>query len=571
MPERQPDQTEGSEEQREAPGGHGLTWRDLVFPQELLDRHGARVLDPSTAPLDEGERRPDSTVYRADVLLIPAQVLGRDGMYEEDDDEQERREKLGRHGLAWIDEQLQTIGLKVALREPPGGGNDERPRWHAVALEIAPGAKDVVVDAWRALRVLRRALAEIPDTSPKKPYLAKIALDHLLVGSAFAGVGGAGIGGEPATSGHGVPDPGSAAAPVNGYARTPVTVVAGPPARRPEAEIGGRRPVLVIPDTGVPPQGHPWFRPVTAPDSFLSVSEDAQKVIQGAVSAGGQAGAAGAGPLRPLAGYEEVIAPPNPLLGIMDSHTGHGLMQAGLVCQIAPDARVLMLKVMYADGVVPESALHEALNHIIATIEHGSFVDVMTFACGGFHETAEDKLYTPILMERITRLRELGVVVVAAAGNHASSRPFWPAAGAVKGTREPGLAPMLAVAATNPDDTIAIFSNEHEAVEWLAPGAAVVSTFPAGVRGSATAGLRTRDLRARGHRASFDKDNHGDFATWSGSSFAVPILGAAILALMIEDSQALDLKVTDAQTARARAHRVVGKLMAGTMPAITPV
>ncbi|MEU0521684.1 S8/S53 family peptidase [Streptosporangium sp. NPDC006007] len=535
-PARQP---EGAE-------NYGLPWRDLAFPQELLDRHGATVLDPSTAPLDEGERRPDSTVYRTNVLLIPAQVLDR-------------------NGLGWINEQLAAIGLAIVSYDTSADDHDERPRWHAAVLGVAKQGKDVVVDAWRALRVLRRALADFPD-SRRKEYLAKIALDHLLVGSAFAGAG-AGISGEPATSGHGVPDLGGFATPTGGYARTPVTVVAGPPARRPEADIGGRRPVLVIPDTGLPRQGHSWFLPVTTPDSFLSVSVEAQKSIEAAVDTALRTTKM---PAARLVGYEEVTAPPNPLLGTPSSQTGHGLMQAGLVCQIAPDAKVLMLRVMYADGVVVEAALHAALDHVFKKIQAGFFVDVVTFACGYFHETADDEAFTPTLMEKINHLRERGVVVVAAAGNYASNRAFWPGAGAKDGLRNLALAPMLAVGAKNPDGTVAIFSNEHEAIQWLAPGAAVVSTFPPGIKGSGAPDLRPPDVHPPG-RASFDRDNYNEFATWSGSSFAVPILGAAIMALMIEDFQTLDLPVTDAQTAIARAHRVVGKLRAGILPEITPI
>ena len=542
------------------PDGEGesyrLPWRDRAFPQEVLDRYGARVLDPSTVALDEGEPRPDSTVYRSDVLLIPAQLLNK-------------------AEIGWINRELGKIGLAVVSYEgsdnhgSDGNGStgyrddrDEWPRWGAAVLGVAPGGRDVVVDAWRALRVLRRALADLPDDSLGKQYLAQVALDHLLVGSAFSGVGaGADIGGQPATSGHGVTDHGFSA-PLGGYARTPVTVVAGPPFRRSAPEIGGRRPVLVIPDTGLPRNGHPWFAPVTKGDSFLSVSEEAQKSIEDAVNVKGLIDRVR---VLGLIGYEEVIASPNPLLGTLDSHTGHGLMQAGLVCQVAPDAEVLMLKVMCADGVVVEAALHAALDHVLERIQRGEFVDVVTFACGYFHETAADQEFTPTLMAKIKALRERGVVVVAAAGNYASERAFWPGAGAELVPQDPGLAPMLTVGATNPDETIAIFSNEHEAIQWLAPGAAVVSTFPPGVRGSEGPNLRPPG------RASYDRDNYGEFATWSGSSFAVPILGAAVMAMMIEDFQGLNLDRTDRKNAIDRAHHVVGKLMNRAMPMVRQV
>ena len=41
------------------------------LPQALLDRHGARVLHPSSVPVADGWPRPRSTVYRARTLLVP--------------------------------------------------------------------------------------------------------------------------------------------------------------------------------------------------------------------------------------------------------------------------------------------------------------------------------------------------------------------------------------------------------------------------------------------------------------------------------------------------------------------
>src|ERR1700728_5207707 len=55
----------------------GLT----CVPAALLQRHGARVLDPSDAPVIPGPQRdgwgrtPKATVYRARTLLIPADLL----------------------------------------------------------------------------------------------------------------------------------------------------------------------------------------------------------------------------------------------------------------------------------------------------------------------------------------------------------------------------------------------------------------------------------------------------------------------------------------------------------------
>ncbi|WP_433518087.1 hypothetical protein ACQP2T_22615 [Nonomuraea sp. CA-143628] len=217
--------------------GRVLPSRDLVFPQVLLDRYGAKVLDPATVVVD---------AWRA----------------------------------------LRT--LRRALRDFPDTPQQPGPAGRPKQTEQA-GRTEQTEQAGRTEQVGQAGLAGLAGQAGQadvKELLSGIALDHLLAGSAFVGVGvGAAldIGGEPATSGHGMPG-GAYATPTAGYARTPVNVAGGPPARRPAEHIGGRRPVMVIPDTGLPKQRHAWFRPVTDPDTFLSVSDAAQQrfVVRGA-------------------------------------------------------------------------------------------------------------------------------------------------------------------------------------------------------------------------------------------------------------------------------------------------
>ena len=46
----------------------------ITLPPEVLQRHGARVLDPETAVAVAGFRPPRSTVYRARTLLVPLEL-----------------------------------------------------------------------------------------------------------------------------------------------------------------------------------------------------------------------------------------------------------------------------------------------------------------------------------------------------------------------------------------------------------------------------------------------------------------------------------------------------------------
>jgi hypothetical protein len=128
------------------------------------------------------------------------------------------------------------------------------------------------------------------------------------------------------------------------------------------------------------------------------------------------------------------------------------------------------------------------------------------------------------LFTKVNQLRARGVTVVNAAGNYATTRPFYLAALSETDVPGPPLAPMLGVAAKNPDGTVAIFSNDHPAVRWRAPGAMVVSTFPPAHRGAQNAPLSV------GERAALDCDAVGPFCGWSGTSFAAPIVAGVIAA-----------------------------------------
>jgi subtilisin family serine protease len=129
-------------------------------------------------------------------------------------------------------------------------------------------------------------------------------------------------------------------------------------------------------------------------------------------------------------------------------------------------------------------------------------------------------------------LGALGVAVVTSAGNDATTRPMFPAAfaphpqGLVR-RNEPGVLPIVSVGALNPDGSIAMFSNEGPWVRVHRPGAALVSTLPVTFDASRAPSLETT---YRGEvRATIDPDDFSSgFGTWSGTSFAAPILAGEI-------------------------------------------
>lgn len=95
---------------------------------------------------------------------------------------------------------------------------------------------------------------------------------------------------------------------------------------------------------------------------------------------------------------------------------GHGTHLAGIVAAIAPQASILPVKVMADECYGTYSRLAEG---IIYAADAGA--DIVLVASGGYYDSAK-------LREAVEYARGRDVLVVAAAGNGASSSPFYPAA-----------------------------------------------------------------------------------------------------------------------------------------------
>ena len=253
----------------------------------------------------------------------------------------------------------------------------------------------------------------------------------------------------------------------------------------------------------------------------------------------------------------------DPLVGELNDATGHGTFIAGIVRQAAPDARVLSIRIMHSDDVVYEGDLLCALALLadrIAAAEDGGMaemVDVVSLSLGYFDESSTDVTYSSGLWQVIQLLLDLGVAVVAAAGNYSTSRRFYPAAFSL----QPSPVPVISVGALNPNGSKALFSDGGRWVRAWAAGASVVSTYPDDVNGSLTPEVRVRTHRdgaAPGDgrpddREALDPDDfRGGFATWSGTSFAAPLIAAHIAARLLEQAPEAGLDATGSQAAADR-------------------
>jgi subtilase family protein len=508
----------------------------ITIPPEILTRHRARVLDPTTAVRSQDGTWPLSTVYRSDVLLVPAGDArklqpGSKRRSEPDDDingvlariDYELRPPRDEGWQSVVDRLPDDVGVPVPLK-----WKDDRP------ADRAP-------DPWAGYVVLKDALGE---------RINDYGLDHMVMGASISFEGtpvahGPSVG-TPVAHGPGV-DGGIALSTGD---RNPVALLMPRPVRPKVASLpGGRRPVVAVLDTGIGP--HPWWNGQDPTDPIYEVAQDFQTQLANVEIGIGQLSPTQPSPLSsPFETPDEI----DPLLGLIDSHSGHGTFVSGLVHQLCPAAKILSLRVLHSDGFSSESAVVLALSWLVDQVtNHGRQIDVVSMSLGFYAETASvpEQQQVRGLIEQLTAL---GVLVVAAAGNDATTRPFMPAAFA-KGTggAAGGIELLGAVGARNaPGLTTAAFSNWGEWITLWAPGNALVSTVPVW-EGAADGGLSLLDGAGLGPdvRTAPDPDDlRSGFALWAGTSFATPVI-AGMLANALTTVDACDIG-TAAAAGRAR-------------------
>ena len=296
-------------------------------------------------------------------------------------------------------------------------------------------------------------------------------------------------------------------------------MVLPPPLRSAKNE----RPHVVVLDTGV--GQHPWFdaQPVTIGLQYVDPQNPGDPLWVGMDPT--DATVISSDP-------EGAGAIPDPMIGLLDSHAGHGTFIAGLLRQTCADADITAVRVMDSDGVVPEVMLTDAVTALgIVQTDGKPFVDALVLSLGYYSESGDDVTYTAGLRPLILALAARGVAIFCAAGNDSTQRRSYPAAFADDPAFQAGShLPMASVAALNPDCTVALFSNDGDWVNAEAPGANLVSTAPRTAKGGWMPDTQFAGPRST-RRGTVDPDLFtAGFSTWSGTSFAAPVLAGRFIA-----------------------------------------
>jgi len=197
--------------------------------------------------------------------------------------------------------------------------------------------------------------------------------------------------------------------------------------------------------------------------------------------------------------------PDESLNGFLDPASGHGTFIAGIIEQIAPGQRTYVRRVLstMGDGDVAEIAkrLDELRLSPRNPDEELNDRTVINLSFGGYADVD-----MPTLRTAIEKVQETGAVVVASAGNDGLCNLTYPAA-------FPGVVGVGAIEATGP----APYSNRGPWVRACAPGTSLTSSFHPNYNGD------------HPFTDGIDIDDFDGWAVWTGTSFASPVVAAALL------------------------------------------
>lgn len=199
----------------------------------------------------------------------------------------------------------------------------------------------------------------------------------------------------------------------------------------------------------------------------------------------------------------------------LDIGAGHGTFVAGIIGQVTP-ARIVMIRAFDTDGIGSERAIARAIRQAGTLLKNESAERGVLNLSFGIETVNDDEV--KVLRDALDALPP-EVVVVAAAGNDATGRPFWPAASER----------VLGIAALEKELLPAEWSNFGPWVDFSAQGVDLVAPY--------VAGTETRGTGKAGDPFDIEPDvfdGPNPYASWEGTSFSTALVTGAVANLLLE-------------------------------------
>ena len=190
-----------------------------------------------------------------------------------------------------------------------------------------------------------------------------------------------------------------------------------------------------------------------------------------------------------------------------DDLYGHGTHMAGTIAAIAPECRLMNVKVADDTGKCEPSVVAKG---IIWAVNHGAEVINLSLAM----------VASPDLEEAVEYAWNRGAILIAAAGNKGTSEPSYPAY----------YDRCLAVAGTNANNALALLSSYGEWVDVAAPGFNIYSELPENryghKTGTSAAGAHVSGVAALIFSVAEDSNGNGvvnDEVRWAIENSCTPV------------------------------------------------
>ena len=195
-----------------------------------------------------------------------------------------------------------------------------------------------------------------------------------------------------------------------------------------------------------------------------------------------------------------------------DDIYGHGTHMAGTIVAIAPECRLINVKVADDAGRCEPSVVARG---IIWAVDHGAKVINISLAMKA----------SPNLVEAVNYAWSQGAILIAAAGNKGGPEPSYPAY----------YVNCLAVAGTNENNSLALLSSYGDWVDVAAPGLNIYSELPQNQygykTGTSAAGAHVSGVAALVFSVAEDSNGNGavnDEVRWAIENSCTPIAGDGV-------------------------------------------